>query len=108
MDMAFALRPRQARTSGDVTSVLLSLPLLDPLLELAHHVGVAERRHVAELAPFRDVAQQPSHDLPGAGLGQVLGPDDPLRPRELADAVRDVLADVLDQRVVAVPAAGQR
>ena len=57
-------------------------------LELGHHVGVAQRRHVAQLAALGDVAQQPPHDLARARLRQVVGPDDPLRPRELADPLR--------------------
>ena len=57
-------------------------------------VGVAQRRHVAELAPLGDVAQQAAHDLPRAGLRQVARPDDPLRPGDLRDPLRDVLADL--------------
>ena len=57
-------------------------------VELLHHVRVAQRRDVAELAALGDVAQQPAHDLAGARLRQVVGPDDPLRPRELADPLR--------------------
>ena len=48
-------------------------------------VGIAQRRDVAERAAVGDVAQQPAHDLARAGLGQVVGPDDPLGTRELAD-----------------------
>ena len=47
--------------------------------------------------PLGDVAQQPPHDLARARLGQVVGPEDPLGARELADLVRDVLADVGDR-----------
>src|SRR3954470_1666475 len=98
--------------SGSALRTRLLLPaglaLLDLALELAHDVRVAQRRHVAELAALGDVAQQPAHDLARAGLGQVLGPDDPLRPRELADPVGHVLADVGDQRVVAVTATRER
>ena len=54
---------------------------------------------VAELAALGDVAQQAAHDLPRAGLRQVVGPDDPLRARELADPLGDVLADLGDQLV---------
>src|SRR4051794_22912387 len=77
-------------------------PLLVPvrarlhlLLEILHHAGLAQRRHVAELVPLGDVAQQPAHDLAGARLRQVGGPDQLLGPRELADLLGDVLADLL-------------
>ena len=46
--------------------------------------------------------------FPERVFGQVLGPDDPLRPRELADPLRDVLADVADEVLVAVAAALER
>ena len=59
-----------------------------------HHGRVAERRDVAERAAFGDVAQEPAHDLARARLGQVVGPDDALGPRELADLLGDVLADL--------------
>ena len=52
-------------------------------------VGVAQGGDVAERAAFGDVAQQPAHDLARAGLGQVVGPDDPLRAGELADPLGD-------------------
>ena len=68
--------------------LLVRAARLDLLLQRAHHVGVAQRRDVAERAALGDVAQQPAHDLARARLGQVVGPDDPLGPRELADARR--------------------
>src|SRR5919107_1320728 len=78
-----------AAPAAEPTSVLLLLALLDLALELLHHVGVAQRGDVAELLALGDVAQQAAHDLARAGLGQVVGPDDPLRPGELADALGD-------------------
>src|SRR5919199_2555355 len=83
-------------------SLLLVLARLDPRLELLHDVRVAEGRDVAQLAPLGDIAQQAAHDLARARLGQVVGPDDALGARELADAPGDVLADVVDQVVAAV------
>src|ERR1700745_3340133 len=61
-------------------------------LELRKYRRVTQRGHVAGLAVFRDVAQEPAHDLPGPGLGQVVGPDDPAGPGQLADLAADVLA----------------
>src|SRR5215217_2322105 len=89
-------------------SVLLRLALLDAALELLHHVRVAQRRDVAELPALGDVAQQPAHDLARARLGQVVGPDDALGPRELADALGHVIADVLHELVRAVAVARER
>src|SRR3954463_12622131 len=90
----FALKDRRSRSS-----LAFGLALLDLALELLHHVGVAQRRDVAELAALGDVAQQPAHDLARARLRQVVGPDDALGPRELADALGDVLADLLDELI---------
>jgi len=50
------------------------------LLEVLHHARLAQGRHVAQLVARGDVAQQAAHDLAGAGLRDVGGPDDPLRP----------------------------
>src|SRR5258708_15455027 len=81
--------PDTARTPRPAALILLAASRLDPLLELAHDVRVAQRRHVAELAPLGDVAQQPAHDLARARLRQVARPDDALRARELADPLGD-------------------
>src|SRR4051812_31407467 len=93
----FALKDRRSRSS-----LAFGLALLDLALELLHHVGVAQRRDVAELLALGDVAQQAAHDLPRARLGQVVGPDDALGPRQLADALGDVLTDVVDELVGAL------
>src|SRR6187200_1141914 len=70
--------------------------------EVFHHARLAQRTDVSKLASLRDVAQQAPHDLAGARLGHVGGPDDPLRPRQLADALGHVLAQLLLERLVAV------
>src|SRR3954453_14600148 len=75
--------------------VLFLLALLHLALELLHDVRVAERRDVAELLALGDVAQQAAHDLARARLGQVVGPDDALGPREFADPLGNLLADVV-------------
>src|SRR3954469_18250496 len=98
------LRPR----SLAARLVLLLLALLHLALELLHDVRVAERRDVAELLALGDVAQQAAHDLARARLGQVVGPDDALRPRELPDPLGDVLADVVDEVVGALAVALER
>src|SRR4051795_9450643 len=98
------LRPR----SLAARLVLFLLALLDLALELLHDVRVAERRDVAELLALADVAQQPAHDLARPRLRQVVGPDDALGPRELADALRDVLADLVDEVVRALEVALER
>ena len=56
--------------------------------------GVGERGGVAELAALGDVAEESAHDLAGAGLRQVVGEDDRLRPADLADLGGDVLAQL--------------
>src|ERR687890_1857223 len=97
-----------AAPAAEPTSVLLLLALLDLALELLHHVGVAQRGDVAELLALGDVAQQAAHDLARPRLRQVVGPDDALGPRELADPLGDVLADLADEVVVAVHVALER
>src|SRR5262245_23147389 len=79
---------------GRLSSALVLRALFDDLVELRDHVGVAQRGDVAQLAALADVAQQAAHDLPRARLRQVVGPDDPLRARELADPLSHVLADL--------------
>lgn len=43
----------------------------DGLLQPSEYGWVAQRGDVTGLAAFRDIAQQPAHDLPGPGFGQV-------------------------------------
>jgi hypothetical protein len=62
------------------------------VFELRQDGRVTQRGHVARLAVFGDVAQEPAHDLPGSRLGQVVGPDDPAGPGQLADLPADMLA----------------
>src|SRR5581483_8593476 len=79
--------------------LLRGLLLLDLALELGHDVWVAERGDVTERPALRDVSQQPTHDLAGPGLWQIVGPDDSLGPGELADPVSHVGADLLDELI---------
>src|SRR3954467_6979241 len=88
--------------------VLFLLALLHLTLELLHDVRVAERRDVAELLALGDVAQQAAHDLARARLRQVVGPDDAVRRCELADPLGDLVADVVDEVVVALGVAFER
>ena len=85
-------RPRpaleRARVATDSRLVLRGADLLDLRLELLHHRRVAEGGDVAHLAALGDVAEQAAHDLAGAGLREVAGPDDPLRPGDLRDPRR--------------------
>ena len=85
------------RTVSAYGRLVVVLAVGDLALELRHDVRVAQRRDVAELAALGDVAQQAAHDLARARLGKVVGPDDALGPRELADPLRDVLADLGDE-----------
>src|SRR5918999_5274603 len=88
----WSLTRRSARDDrGPRAASLVVAALLDLRLQLGHDVGVAQRRHVAELAPLGDVAQQPPHDLARARLREVLGPDDALRPGQLPDPLGHVL-----------------
>ena len=57
---------------------------------LVDHVGVGQRRRVAEVATLGHVAEQPAHDLARAGLGQVVGEDDRLGPGDRADLLGHV------------------
>src|SRR4051812_47116905 len=103
----YVTSPETSGNAGEIRLLALGLALLDLALELLHDVGVAQRRDVAELAALGDVAQQAAHDLARACLGQVVGPDDALRPRELADPLGHMLADVADQLLGAVEVALQ-
>src|SRR3954449_11780049 len=96
---------RSAPVAQPRRSVLLLLALLHLALELLHDVRGAARRDVPALLALGDVAQQAAHDLARARLRQVVGPDDALGPRELADPLGDVLADVGDELVVALAVA---
>src|SRR4051794_16600023 len=102
-DVAMRRSERSSRAPlRSVSLVLFLLALLHLALELLHDVRVAKRRDVAHLLALGDVAQQAAHDLARAGLRQVVGPDDALGPRELADPLGDVLADLVDEIVGAL------
>ena len=90
-------RPARAALSADL-SPPRRRALGDLRLEFLHHVGVAQGRHVAQLAALGDVAQQAAHDLAGAGLGQVVGPDRPASAGRICRSARRRGADLLDQR----------
>src|SRR6185312_17535980 len=60
------------------------------ILEPAHHGGVGEGRRVPQGAAFRDVLEQPTHDLSAASLGKVGGKEDLVGPRDGADLVGHV------------------
>src|SRR5207302_1512063 len=62
-----------------------------------HDLGVGQGRHIPEIAPMGDVAQQAPHDLARACLRQVVGEDDGVRPRDLADLDGHVLPKFGDQ-----------
>src|SRR5215203_6254613 len=90
---------------SDIDSGRLSSLVAGELrLELLHHARLAQRRHVSQLAALGDVAEQSAHDLARARLWHVGGPDDPPRPRELADPPRDLVVDLALERLVAVVA----
>src|SRR4051812_20084157 len=80
-------RPEEPWGSG----LLVVLPHL--LVDVLHHRRVAEGGDVADLAALAYVTEQAAHDLAGAGLGEIIGPDDSLRAGDLGDPVRDVLVD---------------
>src|ERR1700730_596110 len=103
---AFAKGAKQAGQSP-AGSVSLCLQLLYPLLELGCDGRIAQRGDIAQRVTLGDVAQQPTHDLSRARLGEVLGPDDPLGARELADALGDGRANALDSALIALEIALQ-
>ena len=70
--------------------------LLLVLAQLGQHRVVFERRRVADRLLARgDVAQQAAHDLAAARLRQRVGEADVVGPREGADLLGDVLAQLL-------------
>src|SRR2546423_4443226 len=83
-------------------SLLFTLPLGRQRADRRHHLGVGQRCNVAQIAPVGDVAQQAPHDLARAGLRQVVGEGDGVRPGDLADLDRHVLPKLCDERLVAV------
>ena len=101
-----SVRPRSPRRDGGRTRTGQSCAGVggQPRLDQVHHRGVGERGDVADLAVLGDVAQQPAHDLAGAGLGQ-LGDDHDLPGLgDRADLLGDVVAQLLDERLASAVA----
>src|SRR5207249_9509690 len=69
--------------------------------DLVHDLRVRQRGHVPQLPALGHVPEEPPHDLPGAGLGKVLGEDDRMGPGELADHLGHVLPELLSDGLVA-------
>src|SRR3954462_1149881 len=66
------------------------------LLQLLEDGGVLEGRHILrDFFPLRDRAQQPAHDLAGAGLRQVVAEADVLRLGDRADFLRHPVAQLV-------------
>ena len=63
---------------------------------------------VAERVVLAHVLQQPTHDLPGPRLGQVVGEEDRLRLRDRPDVMADVVAELDDQLLRRLEAAAHR
>src|SRR2546423_8886942 len=64
--------------------------------DLGHDSGIGKRRGVAQGPVLRDVAQQATHDLARAGLGQLRREDDVGRGGELPDDPADMVAQLLE------------
>src|SRR5205085_5419255 len=93
---------------GALGGLVVILALRREGADRRHDLGVGQRRHVPEIAPMGDVAQQAPHDLARAGLRQVVGEDDGVRPGDLADLDGHVLPKFGDQHLVALDAGLQR
>src|SRR5207253_10827460 len=76
--------------------------------ELGHNSRVCEGCGVAEGPVLGHVAQQPAHDLAGAGFRQLRREDDVGRRRELADYLANVVAQLLEHLGGAFLAAFER
>ena len=87
-------RRRGRRRSTEIVPCHLRLFLV-LLLQRGHDGRIGERGHVAEGAAFGDVAEEAAHDLAGAGLRQVDGDEDLLRPGDGADLLGDVRLQLL-------------
>ena len=74
-------------------------PVRDQMLD---HVGIGERRGVAEAryVALGDFPQDAAHDLAAAGLGQAGGELDRVGGGDRADLVADPVAQRLGERVV--------
>ena len=100
-----APRPRPARRRRPPSSVAGSrtaryssaAPLFSRIVSTT--AGIGQGGGVAQDPALGDVAQQPSHDLARARLGQVRHEHQELGPRDRPDDVGDVLAELDGQRV---------
>src|SRR5262245_13400253 len=68
----------------------LAFLLLVFRLETRNHGGICQRGRVTQRAPLRDVAQQPTHDFPGARLRQIGRKENVIRFCDRADLFRHV------------------
>src|SRR5438034_10550901 len=69
---------------------------LEAMLQLLQYRRILERRHVlCDLLAFCDRAQEPSHDLPGARLRQIVAEANVLRFGDRADLLADPVAQLL-------------
>ena len=84
---------------------LYALLLLIHLLQPAHHLRIRQRRRVAQRPALGDVLEQPAHDLPAPGLGQVGREEDVVGPGDRADLLRHVLLEIVLEAVARLVAA---
>ena len=77
-------------------------------VDLLDDLGVGERGDVAEGSATRHVSEQPAHDLARSRLRKVVGEDQAVWSRDLADLVSDVLPELGRDGVVAFVLALQR
>src|SRR4029079_8116806 len=81
----------------EVHASVLCLPALGA--DRLDHVRVCEGRRIAEGALLRDVTKQTTHDLAGAGLGQVRREAEEFRFRGRSDDLGDVPPQLLGERL---------
>src|ERR1700722_13147650 len=74
--------------SFDNIGVRLTLLPLVLVFERRHDLRVRQRRRVSERTPFRDITQEPAHDLARPRLWQVRRKQHIVRPRDRADLLR--------------------
>src|SRR5438874_5008192 len=103
-----ASRTASSTRAAGSAGLVFTLALRREGADRRHDLGVGQRRHVPQIAPMGDVAQQAPHDLARAGLRQVVGEDDRMRPGDLADLDGHVVPKFGDQDLVALDAGLQR